>query len=124
VSFRLQGKQGCIALPNWTELAQKFTDQLCERDPSLLALQTEAHQAGANPLNILTALFQKGYKDDCKSLLKDAIDIDVSKHNLQNQEKIWNLSRKVITTNYDRALEGALNTDLQEEVEILRPRLV
>jgi hypothetical protein len=56
-----------IALPNWIELVQKFADQLCERDPSLLALQSEAHQAGANPLNILTALFQKGYKDDCNA---------------------------------------------------------
>jgi tetratricopeptide (TPR) repeat protein len=121
IPFIGSGYSKNIALPTWLELARKFVDALLEKDPSLAALQAEARETNANPLKILNALSRQGHKDACKSMLKGAIDIDLSKHNLQNQEKIWRLSQKVITTNYDQALEGALTDDLKEEVDTITP---
>src|SRR5262252_8817221 len=121
IPFIGSGYSRNLALPTWVELARKFVDALVEKDASLRSLQAEAHQPTASAKDILNALIKSGYQDDCKSMLRDTIDIDVSNYDVQNQAKIWRLSRKVITTNYDRALEGALTDDLKEEIDIYTP---
>src|SRR4051794_15729531 len=88
-----------LLLPDWLGLARQFVDVLAKRDDSLQSLRVEARQPKADALNILNALFKSGYQVDCKRMLQESIDIDVSKCDLQNQHKIWQLSRKVITTN-------------------------
>src|SRR5262245_1675195 len=68
-----------LLLPNWIELARKFVDELVEKDPSLVSLQIEASKPTANALEILSVLSKKGYKDRCKLMLRDVIDIDLSR---------------------------------------------
>ncbi len=107
-----------LLLPNWIELARKFIDALVEKDPSLVSLKTEANKPKANALKILAVLSGKGYNDACKLMLREVIDVDLSRLDIRNQEKIWKLSSKVITTNYDRALEGAISDELKDDVDI------
>jgi tetratricopeptide (TPR) repeat protein len=107
-----------LRLPNWIELAGKFVDALAEKDPSLVSLKTEANKPNANALEILSVLFGKGYGDTCKRMLREVIDVDLSRLDLRNQEKIWKLSSKIITTNYDRALESAITDELKDDVDV------
>ena len=107
-----------LLLPNWIELARKFIDALVEKDPSLVPLKTEANKPKANALKILAVLSGKGYNDACKLMLREVIDVDLSRLDIRNQEKIWQLSSKVITTNYDRALESAISDELKDDVDI------
>lgn len=110
-----------LSLPNWLGLARQFADVLAEKDGSLQTLREKARDLNTNALEILNALFDKGYEKECRRLLQETIDIDLSKCDLQNQRKIWQLSRKVVTTNYDRALEGALPKVLREDVKTYTP---
>src|SRR5215467_3103104 len=103
IPFIGSGYSRNLSLPTWVELARNFVDALVKKDASLRSLQIEAHQPPASAKDILNVLLKTGYKDACKTMLADTIDIDVSKYDLQNQAKIWRLSRKVITTNYDQA---------------------
>ena len=68
-----------LQLPNWIELARRFVDALAEKDPSLLFLKTEANKPNANALEILSVLFGKGYGDACKRMLREVIDVDLSR---------------------------------------------
>lgn len=110
-----------INLPAWDDLAKRMVDKLSQNDQSLEALKTEASKYGMEPIKILNALYEKGHATESKIILQDIIDIDLSNQNLENQKKIWRLSGKVITTNYDKALESALDEDLRENVEVLVP---
>jgi hypothetical protein len=51
-------------------------------------------------------------------MLREVIDVDLSRLDIRNQQKIWKLSSKVITTNYDRALESAISDELMDDVDI------
>lgn len=110
-----------LSLPNWLGLARQFVDVLAEADGSIQSLRDKARDPNANALEILNAMFDRGYEGECRRLLQETIDVDVSKYDLKNQRKLWQLSPKVITTNYDRALEGALPQDLREEVQTYTP---
>lgn len=110
-----------IGLPTWDDLAKKMVAKLSKNHKSLEALKTEVSKNGMVPIEILDTLFEMGHDIDCKKLLKDIIDIDLSKHDLKSQEKIWRLSEKVITTNYDRALESALDEDRKDKVRVTVP---
>jgi tetratricopeptide (TPR) repeat protein len=107
-----------LALPNWIGLVRRFVDELAKKDALLSALQTEAAQDTAVPVKILDALLKKGYKADCQQILGDIIDIDLSGYDLQNQERIWKITQTVITTNFDRGLESAMDDSWKEELEV------
>lgn len=108
-----------INLPTWNDLAKKMIDELSKVDKSLDELKTEASKHGMMPIKILATLFEKGHDTDCKTILHDIINIDLSNQDLTNQQQIWRISEKVITTNYDKALESALDEDMREKVEVL-----
>jgi hypothetical protein len=110
-----------INLPTWDDLAKKMVDEISKNDKLLEALKTEASKYGMEPIKILNTLYKKGHDTDSKKILQDIIDIDLSSQDLENQKKNWRISEKVITTNYDRALESAFNEDLREKVEVLVP---
>ena len=110
-----------INLPTWNDLAKRLVDELSQKDSSLEALKTEASKYGMEPNKILNSLFERGHDTDSKKILQDIIDIDLSNQDLDNQKNIWKISEKIITTNYDKALESALDEDLREKVEVLVP---
>jgi hypothetical protein len=111
-----------INLPTWDELVKHMVHEHSENDKSFEGLQTEASKKTVTSLKILDTLFDKGLENDCRKLLQDIINIDLSKYDLSNQKKIWRITRKVITTNYDKALESALGGDRSELVDVLLPQ--
>jgi hypothetical protein len=110
-----------IGLPTWYDLAKTVVDELSPNDPSLEALKTEVPKYRSEPLKIFDALFEKGHNTDSRKILQNIIDVDLSRRDLENQKRIWRISEKVITTNYDKALESAYKADRMEQVEIVVP---
>ncbi len=108
-----------INLPDWKELVKTMVDELSEKDKSVESLKSELSEKKMEPIKILNRLFELGYNTDCKKILQSVINIDLVKKNLENQKKIWKISEKVVTTNYDKALEGAMDEELADKVDVL-----
>ena len=94
-----------------------MVDALAQQDPSVDSLSNENQP----PLEILDVLYEKGYAADCKQMLQELIDVNLEEKDLSNQSKILQITHKVVTTNYDKALEAAFTEEQAENVEIMLP---
>jgi tetratricopeptide (TPR) repeat protein len=121
VCFIGSGLSKNIGLPNWIQMVQFFVSELSAHNPGLEAIKQKAHERDADPMTILKLLSAEGYADRCRQLLVPLIDIDLSTANLQNQKKVWKITEKIVTTNYDCALEHAMSPELKEDIEVKLP---
>src|SRR2546430_2059912 len=108
-----------IQLPEWKELTLNFLETLSLKDESLMQLKKAETLDKLKPQDILNILYKKGYKAACQDMLKPLIDIDLSSRDLNNQKELWKISKKIVTTNFDKALESAIEGPLMDEVFII-----
>ncbi len=103
-------------LPNWKGLIQQICEQLQLRNyPSAnrLPIQWMLEKLENNnyevPLEQHLSFLENAGEDakkDVKRILYDIIDeVKVNSADLHRHEKLWAISKKIITTNYDRLLE-------------------
>ena len=121
VCFIGSGLSKNIRLPNWIRMVQHFVDEISVDNPEMEPLKQKAREPNADPMTILQLLSAQGYQQRCRQLLVPLIDIDLSPFDLLDQKKVWKITQKVVTTNYDCALEHALPPELKDDIEVSLP---
>ena len=96
-----------IGLPDWRQLIEIISNRLNINYPDEILLQTIHKLVIEGVLTEIEAFdkLAKKHRTKVKSLLKELIDVDLYEKNLDQHRKLWDISDKIITTNFDKALE-------------------
>lgn len=99
-----------LGLPSWKSLVLNILQNIInENDNRYKNLYNLLKEDIMNPLEVLTHLEQAGFMDKTTALLKELIKEDKYDINkLSLQRKILELTKKIITTNYDKVFELAM----------------
>jgi SIR2-like domain len=98
--------------PDWKGLVAKILKELSDKDSSYEDLIPVLNNGFFSEIEILDKVLEMDSlnKKLVYEILIDTFEKDLSSMDLNNQKKIGELSGKIITTNYDNALETALPT--------------
>lgn len=101
-----------LGLPNWHSLVEQIILHLKEKfpegkSPISFGYYHNVLSAGKiGILDILDIIDKAGYKKQVKEILHGIISTKpLLVKNLTRQQKIWDITNKIITTNYDKALD-------------------
>lgn len=105
------GMSMSLGFPNWHSLIEKILVQLEEEhtESSLMNFQNYIKvlkNGSKSVFEILESIESNGYKKETKEILHKIIsEVNFEGAELKNQRKLWEISNKIITTNYDKALD-------------------
>lgn len=107
VIFVGAGLSKLLDIPNWRELIGKFAENISidYPEPKYKRIPENLTDGSYDELHALDLL--KTYTPTLLSILDKHMNIDLTKKDLSLHKKLWQISHKIITTNYDRALEQA-----------------
>lgn len=114
VFFIGSGFSRSLGFPNWSMLIEDFIDELSIDNPDLKILKELVASKHFTEMEILDKLHS--YKPDIYKIMDEKFSIVADNDTtrlLNKQRKIGEISSKIITTNYDRALELA-NPELKK----------
>ncbi|MQR95477.1 SIR2 family protein [Fictibacillus phosphorivorans] len=101
-----------LGFPNWKELVIAFLEDLSKDYPEIKKLNefyTTSNFMGE--IEVLDKIIDHKYR--VLKILDKQFSLDVSNHKLNRHKKLGSISSKIITTNYDKALELA-NSEFQK----------
>jgi NAD-dependent SIR2 family protein deacetylase len=103
-----------LGLPNWRELIKEFLMVLSQEGINsdkykwlLQGMEIGLHNLSLSEIDILD--FIKEEKKTIYEILASKVDIEFDQDNLGVHRRLGEISKKIITTNYDTALEKALH---------------
>lgn len=116
---------GCsipLGFPSWKRLTTEILKELDRKHGkvSLVSFENILNRLEHGSIDIMTAYdsletnseTRNQYKSEVKQIVNEKIDtIDISKETSPIHSLIWELSSKIITTNYDRVLEKFMPLD-------------
>ncbi|WP_299603655.1 SIR2 family protein [uncultured Aquimarina sp.] len=115
-----------LGVPNWNNLVKTILKKLEEKykqnSPLNFRYYIETMDSGSTDLfDILTRLEEEHYKSETEKILYEIIGkVSLEEKNLERHKNLWSISDKIITTNYDKALENVIpkgvHTFTQENV--------
>jgi len=112
VFFIGAGFSRSLGFPNWSKLVEELIDELSIDHPDLAFMKQAIETNYFNEMEILEKLIK--HKLRIYELLEKRFSVIDQTHNsLIKHEKIGSISSKIITTNYDKALETA-NSDFKK----------
>jgi tetratricopeptide (TPR) repeat protein len=106
------GMSMSLGLPNWNNLVEQILIRLEEKhgDQSRMNFKyyiNSLKNKSETVLEILDEIERKKHRKEAKEILYDIINnISIRDSELINQKKLWEISDKIITTNYDEALDN------------------
>jgi len=94
-----------LKFPNWKELIINILKKL--EEPSAFNFSHHIAQGDSiDVFDVLNRLEAEGYKSKTKTALnKEIVDVVFKTKNLDKHKKLWDISNKIITTNYDKVIE-------------------
>ena len=114
VFFIGSGFSSCFKFPNWECMVISIIKKLTSDYPKLESLISTIENEIFSPIEVLEKL--KDHDDVVYDYIKENFIIDEDRKTLlNNHKKIWDITGKVITTNYDKALEE-VNPNVQKIV--------
>jgi hypothetical protein len=106
VFFIGSGFSSCFKFPNWQQMVIDVIRKLMADNAKLECLISPIENGIITPIEALEKL--KDHKEVIYDYIQENFIIDEGRKNLLNDhKKIWDITNKVITTNYDQALEEA-----------------
>jgi tetratricopeptide (TPR) repeat protein len=94
-----------LKFPNWTNLVLNILEKINEKSKFHFAHYIEQGKS-IDVFETLNELEHHGYNSKVKNALYEEIKkIEFNESNLDKHKKLWEISEKIITTNYDRLLE-------------------
>lgn len=94
-----------LGFPTWDDLINDILLKLSIDKPSFKNLIPVLKDKTFSPIEILEKI--KENRTMIYDIIKDMFDIPIKDEQLFMHKKLWNISGKIITTNYDTALESA-----------------
>jgi tetratricopeptide (TPR) repeat protein len=98
------GFSRCLDLPDWKELVLEIID-LCEKNEVIKQGNKELVNTNRKDLLLAFDEYEKDKRDIYAEIIKKKLQIPDNHDGLKRVEKLWKISDKIITTNYDKALE-------------------
>jgi tetratricopeptide (TPR) repeat protein len=101
-------------IPNWTNLIIQILEELHKKhgDKSLVNFKHNIDLLKSNSINVFDVLSQienRKHRPEAEKILYSIIDkVEYEDDKLTRHKKLWLISDKIITTNYDTALEAVL----------------
>jgi cell division septum initiation protein DivIVA len=106
VFFIGSGFSKTLRFPNWKELVIKFLDDLSTDYKEFKQLKEFYMNSDfMEEIEVLDKIVE--HKPRVLKILDKQFSVDIQNQNLDRQNKIGRISSKIITTNYDKALELA-----------------
>ncbi len=93
-----------LNIPNWNLLAQRAIKDYAKTDNNINLLKKCLDNKIIDEILTFDAL-RKINKSKIYRIIKDNVNIHIDDSQLKEHKKLWQISRKIITTNYDKALE-------------------
>ncbi len=112
VLFVGSGTSLCLDKPNWKDLVLEIIEKVIEVDDKMQFLKVAVENGGMGLLDVLTQLEKNGHEKIIREYINQRFRID-SLADLKLQKSILNLSSKIITTNYDHAIEKSKKEDIE-----------
>ncbi|MCB2357606.1 SIR2 family protein [Clostridium estertheticum] len=98
------GFSNSLKFPDWNEIVKRILKDLSTEEEKYNSLISALEGGFFTPIEILEKIKDK--KDEIYETIHKSLTInDDMKIYLDNQKKAWQISSKIITTNYDNALE-------------------
>ncbi|WP_299766825.1 SIR2 family protein [uncultured Dokdonia sp.] len=103
-----------LGIPNWNNLIIKILEELYKEygDKSLVNFKHNIDLLESNSISVFDVLQQiedRGHRPEAEKILYSVINkVEYPEDKLERHKKLWQISDKIITTNYDTALEAVL----------------
>ncbi|MCE5221953.1 MAG: SIR2 family protein [Clostridium sp.] len=94
-----------LGFPNWDNLVVNILDELSKDNPSRKNLIPVLQDKTFTAIEILERI--KSDKTEIYKTIKKNFSVPIKDENLNRHKKLWEITSKIITTNYDIALESA-----------------
>lgn len=93
-----------LNIPNWNSLAKKAIEYYAKANSNINLLQKCLDRKVIDEILTFDAL-KKINKSKISKIIKDNVNIHIDDSQLKEHKKLWQISKKIITTNYDKSLE-------------------
>lgn len=111
IIFVGSGMSKSLGLPDWKQLIKEFLIELSKKDENNKKYQWLLEgmdiSLPLSEIDILEMLNEE--RKTIFQVLTDTIDVNFNENDLSTHRMLGEISKKIITTNYDKVLERALN---------------
>ncbi|GGG23646.1 hypothetical protein GCM10011344_25520 [Dokdonia pacifica] len=105
-----------FGFPNWADLIQNILEKLHQKYGTTIPVPFDYFINQGNNVDVfkvLSSLENENCKSEVNTLLYEEItSVDIKDCDFNKQEKLWQISDKIITTNYDKVLEKKKPEDI------------
>lgn len=91
---------------DWNDLAKNAIEEFITDYPKVSILKQCLEKDTMDEILVFDALY-KINPDKIETIIQEANNIEFDKNKLKNHELLWDISSRIITTNYDKALESS-----------------
>ena len=105
VFFIGSGTSVPLGFPDWDDLVIEILGELSIREPVLASFIPLLKEKQMTSIGILEYI--KNKKPEIYKIIKKRFLVDIEEEKLNRHKNLWGITSKIITTNYDKALETA-----------------